>query len=555
MPQEMRGAKGRSVAENSVVFDAITYRSRAVERRDPAADARRTGAKSRAFALCLCALSATPSVALAQSEDRDALPGTWRVPSPVAARTLVAISGAAGYGYTEPVINGRDTHHRAAGSFAIALRPTSWLSFGARFDGRFDVHSIDGVYDDGLVGEPRVNVRVAGRVAGALGLGAQFTLFAPGALAPSLIPEALSGELQAFGGYVSTDGRISLVLRAGARFDQSANSARDSERLNPSDRLSLGVNAAHAILVGAAFSARLGLIEPWAEWTWDALLTDRAPLAASPMHVTAGARLHPSGSLHVHPGLLVDVSPSARASIDPGAPLVAASPRVAVMFTLGLGFPSPIAPRPAVVAARRTAAPRPPVIVAPPPVVAVTPPVQPPREEPAGLEGVVRDPRGEPVADALVIVRRGDTVVRELRTDASGRWSLHDVEPGDYTIVVRGASGAERSAPVTARRGATRAQAELTVETVATLGAQLRGTVRAFSGDGVPATIRVVELQQTLTAAADGTFSIAVEPRTYTVEFSHEGFQQQRRRATVRAQGVVILNIDLRPAAPRRRRR
>lgn len=80
----------------------------------------------------------------------------------------------------------------------------------------------------------------------------------------------------------------------------------------------------------------------------------------------------------------------------------------------------------------------------------------------------------------------------------------------------------------------------MTVENVAALGAQLRGTVRAFSGDGVRATIRVVELDQTLTAADDGTFTIAVEPRAYTVEFSAEGYQAQRRRATVRRNGVVI---------------
>lgn len=186
-----------------------------------------------------------------------------------------------------------------------------------------------------------------------------------------------------------------------------------------------------------------------------------------------------------------------------------------------------------------------------------TPPQQP--EPPAGIEGVVRDPQGQPVADAVVTIRRGDAageVVRELRTDADGRWSLGDVEPGEYTVIVRTASGAERSQRITARRSTERATAEITVENVLALGAQLRGTVRAFNGEGVAATIRVVELSRTLTANADGTFSIPVDPRTYTVEFSHDGYQRQRRRATVRTNGVVILNIDLRPAsAPRRPRR
>lgn len=501
----------------------------------------------------LAALSHS-ALALAQSapngEDRDAMPGTWRVPSPLAPRTLVALSLSGGYGWTEPVIDGRDGHHRAAGSLAIALRPLSWLAFGARFDGRYDRHVLTGAHDDGWVGEPRINVRAAGRVTGSFALGGQATVFFPGGAAPSIVPEAISAEGQVFAGYVPRDGRVSLVIRGGFRFDQSARSVRDPQALSASDRLALGVNSAHAALVGLAFAARVSVLEPWFEWTWDAMLTDRLPLAASPMHLTLGARVHPSQRWHVHPGLMLDVSPSGRAPMDAMTPLVEASPRVAVMLTLGLGFPSPIAP----------AAPRPPVLarrpirVAPRPVAPPDPPAPPPQpQEPAGIEGVVRDPQGQPVADAIVQIRRGDQVVRELRTDGEGRWQIEDIEPGEYEVFVRIENGGERRATITAQRGSARAQSELVIETPA-LGAQLRGTVRAYSGDGVAANIRVIELQRALTANADGTFTIAVEPRSYTIEFSAEGYQTQRRRATVRANGVVILNIDLRPAQRRRRR-
>jgi uncharacterized membrane protein len=71
--------------------------------------------------------------------------------------------------------------------------------------------------------------------------------------------------------------------------------------------------------------------------------------------------------------------------------------------------------------------------------------------------------------------------------------------------------------------------------------------VRSFSGAGVRSTIRIVELNRTITANADGAFRISVEPRTYTVEFSAEGYQSQRRRVTVTPGSVVILNVDLRP--------
>lgn len=502
----------------------------------------------------MLAAFARGAVASAQSspngEDRDAMPGTWRVPSPIAPRTLVALSLSGGYGWTEPVLDGQDVHHRVGGSIAIAVRPLSWLAFGARLDGRYDLHLLGNSQDDGWVGEPRFNVRAAGRLAGAFALGGQATVLFPGGDAPSIVPESITAEGQVFAGYVPRDGRVSLVIRGGVRFDQSARSVRDPRALSPSDRLSLGVNSAHAALVGLAFAARVSVLEPWFEWTWDAMLTDRLPLSASPMHLTLGARVHPSQRWHVHPGLMLDVSPSARAPMDPMSPLVEASPRVAVMLTLGLGFPSPIAPAaPRPPAPARRVPPVAPRVVAPP-----DPPPQPPQPpEPAGIEGVVRDPQGQPVADAIVQVRRGEQVLREVRTDRDGRWQIEDIEPGDYELLVRIENGGERTATITAQRGRERAQSELTIETPA-LGAQLRGTVRAYSGDGVAANIRVIELQRALTANPDGTFAIPVEPRAYTIEFSAEGYQTQRRRATVRANGVVILNIDLRPAQRRPRR-
>jgi hypothetical protein len=459
------------------------------------------------------------------------MPGVYRVPIATPTRTLVAASLAAGYAHTESVLGRDDRHHRALASVALSVRPLRWLSVALRFDGRYDHHRVDDSIDDGYVGDPRIVLRAAGRLGSLVGLGGQVALWAPGARAPSLVPSAFTVDAQLFGGYVPEHGRVAFVGRVGFRFDQSANAAPDAAMLSASDRLSLGLSAYHSALFGIAAAARAGIFEPFGECTLDILVGSGAPVASSPLHLVAGLRVHPLRSWHLHPGLLIDVSPSARASLAPADPLVPNEPRVAVMLTLGVGFP-----RVARVETAQRAR----------PTEAGAPQSHAPR---LGIaEGDVRDPQGNPVSGATVLLRRGDETVREIQTDAEGRWRVERVALGEYTVVVRSSSGAERSATlVVSAATAGTPRSTITIESVAEASAQLRGTVRSFSGSGVRSTIRIVELNRTITTGADGTFRIAVEPRTYTVEFSAEGYQSQRRRVTVTQGGVVILNVDLRP--------
>jgi hypothetical protein len=471
---------------------------------------------------------------------QDGLPGTWRVPSPTAPGSWVGVTAAGGYGYTESILGQQDQHHRASGSIAVSARPLSWLAFALRLDGRYDAHTVAGAYDDGVAGDPRLIVRASGRVSGAFGLGGQLSLWAPGGPAPSIVPAALTLDAQVFGGYVPEHGRVSVVGRLGFRADQSARSAPDAPQLSASDRLSLGVSSFHAVLLGAAASGRFGVVEPWFETTFDALVGAGAPLASSPLHVLAGVRLHPFASAIVQPGLFIDVSPSARASLDPAAPLVAMDPRVSVMLTLGVGLGA-IARRPTT----DTLAVRGPAngqgTTTNNTNVAATPAT-------GVAEGVIRDPSGAPVADAIVTLRREGRPSREARTDQEGRFRIEAVEAGEHELVIRAPSGAERSQALRVSSGAGAvARVEVTIEGVTTTGSQLRGAVRSYDGAPVRASARVSELDRSVTCGEDGTFRISVEPRTYTVSFEAEGYEPQRRRVTVGANGVVILNIDLRP--------
>lgn len=57
-------------------------------------------------------------------------------------------------------------------------------------------------------------------------------------------------------------------------------------------------------------------------------------------------------------------------------------------------------------------------------------------EEAAGLDGEVTDERGEPVANARVVVRTrdGHTVLAETTTDTEGRWSIEGLSEGDVMV-------------------------------------------------------------------------------------------------------------------------
>ena len=76
----------------------------------------------------------------------------------------------------------------------------------------------------------------------------------------------------------------------------------------------------------------------------------------------------------------------------------------------------------------------------------------------------------------------------------------------------------------------------------------LRGLVRDFGGTPLRAQIAVEPGGHRAQADEAGTFELEVPPGQYEVEVSAPGFTTQRRQVTVEANGVVILNVDLRGA-------
>ena len=349
---------------------------------------------------------------------------------------------AGGYGYTGSVLGAADAHHRLAGTLMLDGRPLRWLGVALRLDGRYDQHVIPGQPGDaGLVGDPRLYVRVDRALGPALAIGARGGLWLPGRNAPSLDAAALTPELLGAVSYAPGDGRVTVSANLGYRLDRSARTATDAPLLGPGDRLALEVSAYDSVLMGGAASVRLGRAHAFVEASWNMLVGAGSPRAlASPIRVGGGVRLPLGPQLGLE--ALAEVSPSARPDVsDPMSAPVPIPPRFAV--GLGLAYRFAGAAAPAGSAVLVTASPAPPAAPAQPPAApAATAPAPEPAPAPTAepepdaapppprgqLRGIVRSFRGSTV-DADVNV---DGDASDLRAN-QGRFEV-DVTPGVHEV-------------------------------------------------------------------------------------------------------------------------
>ncbi len=482
---------------------------------------------------------ASPAPALAQSAGPDALPSVLRVPLALPDPRRVTLAASGGYGFTEGIVDGTDSHHRLSGGLAIAVSPIPVLSFGLRFDGRYDSHAGSQGADDGLVGDPRVTIRGATRVLPWLGLGLQAGLWLPSGNAPSFSLAAATPEINGLVTLAPTRVPVAVSMQIGYRFDRSAASAPDAARLSAADRASLGVNEAGAMLLGVGGTVRTGRVEWLAEWTWDLLVGDRAPaVGASPMHVRAGARIQPMPERALTVTFGIDVSPSARPSLAVGAPLVEIPPRLGVFAVVTVGFPfAPVPPIPSVVLARSAAATT--------NAASSTGPAA-PVAAPGAIAGRVVDEHGTPIAGTRVVVSGPRQLEREVVCDAEGRYSIEHLPIGTYHLTVSSDRRSDLHQTV-AVTGSGPVRQDVSMEPPLPAG-QLRGTVHAFSGEAVAGTVSIEQLHISRRLGPTGEFEIDVAPGHYTVVIASPGYREQRRRVDVGLNGVTVLNVDLQRA-------
>jgi hypothetical protein len=393
-----------------------------------------------------------------------ALPAHYRLVEAAVSATRVTLAPSLAYGYTESIFPGDDVHHRFAGSAALAYNHAAGLGIEARFDARYDRHTVRGKKDSGAVLDPRVVLRYVLRAAERVHILGQLGLWIPGekAPAPSFPAATVDGVLAMTVTPVET---FTLTISTGYRLDHSARSIDRPDLLSEGDWLSLGLSDFDAILFGMGARKALGGASVFAEARWDVLVGDGSPTASqSPLHAALGFDVDLAGP-STRATLVTDVLVSGRPAAGVSSPLVPFDPRFSLIFgirhDLTWGNSPPSTPAPVVEAQ---------------PIIMEEPEPTPLAEaEPAGMlpRGVVR-----------VSVR--DTV--------SGRPLVAHVE---------------------------------------------------LQGTGTASPVHQTGETQ------HGILEIAVQPGSFEVEISAQGYVGQRRKVNVDEQGVTVINIDLRPKEAR----
>jgi hypothetical protein len=488
--------------------------------------------------LASACLVATSGVARAEADTLDvgdttsALPGVVRVP--VAGgqpRAGIGAAASGGYGRTESVLANSDAHHRAFGTLAGSAR-YRWFAIGLRLDGRYDWHRhVPDGNGGGWVGDPRLVLRLGTDVGAGLAIGAQGGVWFPGKSAPSVDVAAISPELVVLATYGKASVPLALASQVGFRLDRSAATVPNPDGLVRADRLALGVSDTNALLLGIGGVLRIGdRVEALGEWSWDLRMPAKGVSAGdSPMRIDAGARLTPTPSGTTQLQLVVELCPSGRPDIGRGAPLVAVEPRVT--FLAGLNFRPALPPERMPMATDVGA-----------PADAVQTRLA--REVKTGsVRGRVTDEGGRGVSGARIHFGPVQGGV-DLDANAEGAFEGRELAPGrtEVTVSAEGYRQQARKLEIAAGKSE---ELEFRLQRALPAG-QIRGLVRSFSGATIGATIRIEPIGKEAVVGEGGRFELDVPPGDYDVIVKASGYADQHRRVRVEANGVVVLNLDMR---------
>lgn len=460
---------------------------------------------------------------------RLALPGVDEVTLAGPMQLGLAASFTTGYGYTEAIIESADQHHRVITSLSFSYRPKDWLAVGLNLDGRYDRHrKLSTGRDDSFVLDPRLFGLATYALSETFAVGALVTVWTPpGKKSFSFVGRAVTPELRLLASYRLNSGPLLLAANAGFRLDRSASAIDSPEQYSSADQLALGLSGSNVVPLGFAATYDVGSFSILSEWAWDLHVGESAPRPrSSPMALSFGGRYAPA-TMPLAFQVIMTTDVSLRPDFNAHTTTIPIEPRWRI--TAGISF-STRAASDADVIERIPTSPAP------------TPPAPPTLGK---LNGRVVTGADQPIRDAVIKLVTNDGHTLTATTTLDGRFTFDEVPLGDIRVKAeaRGYVAAEettRIADATETKDLTLRLAEALPE------GEIRGTIRTFRGQGLPASLTIEPLAKSLTANADGTFAVIVPPGTYEITIQAKGYRSQTRQLTVETEGVTVLNVDLR---------
>jgi hypothetical protein len=468
-----------------------------------------------------------------------ALPGGQRVASAEAlAKGTISLALLSGYGYRKGLLATEHVMTRAIGDVAVAYAPLGELSIALSLDGRYDKHEHDPMdkSDDGYVGAPHLMARYVAP-AGRFSLGGELGIWFPGEDAPSVTPSAISVDARGLASYDA--GFAVLSVNAGFRLDNSKESVDDRGMLSAADLASLGVSDFHAVIAGASLRAPLG---PRAytllEGSADVFVGDGAPGPIVRGGLTAGVAINDALSLIAFAEVAHVPRPERDAAAERTFSLIPFEPTVTGGLGLQARFGGP----------RRVAAASQVTQNKVPEVITVI--------ETAEVSGLIVDETGKPVVGARVTVKNKSHNGAAVSDDkgafrigglpigktVDGRTELDDTA-AELTIDV------DKKKPSTTTlvlaKGAN-AVPQIKLDPLLPPG-QLRGVItNVANGRPVPnASVSIEPGGTTVTAGADGKFTVDLAPGRYKITVTAKALAPQTLDVNIEENGVAIKNIDM----------
>jgi hypothetical protein len=431
-----------------------------------------------------------------------------------------------GYQLVEPLTGEQASHHAAAGTLGGAVPLSPWAVVGASLHGLYMRHPEDERGDDNSgVGYPAVHARL-GSYEGPLGLGCEVTGWFPGQDAPSLDWDATSISVSALISHRAETSPWTYSVNVGYGWDNSAAAAPPIRSMRRGDRVALGASSYDSVRAGLAAGYQNERTLFFGELSGDWLYATTSP-ATSPVRVAFGVRHLLSKGLLVEARGQFGLSARQDFASDVYQPY---EPRFAVFlgprFTFGVPEPTQI-PHPN---------PQPPPVV----LVKASAPLT-----VFELSGQVADERDAPLSQVQVYAKRGAWEAR-VESAPDGTFRFRGVPSGDIELRAVTVDYEPRTLSVVV--GGTDAVVTIPILHLEAehLSAQVEGIVRAFDGNPLSATVLLQPGHQTLHTDTNGNFRVEVAPGTYDVAISADGYEGRTHTVTVQAEGVVIVNAELR---------